>query len=395
MKILRVISSMHPKGGGPCQGIRNSIPALKEIGVDNEVVCLDNPKSDYLGTDSFVIHAIGPAKGPWAYATTLIPWLEEKASNFDLIIVHGLWQFSSFAVYKAMKKLKTKAIPYFVMPHGMLDPYFQKAPERRLKAFRNWMFWKVIESKVVNNANGVLFTCQEELLLAREAFTPYRPKKELNVGYGIQEPPTFQSDMITAFKAVSKNLDKPYLLFLSRIHQKKGLDLLLNAYANWVKTVKHDDEILDLVIAGPGMETAFGNTLKKIIEQSQALKKHVHFTGMLTGDAKWGAFYGAEAFILPSHQENFGIAIVEALASSKPVLISNKVNIWREIEADNAGFIAEDTQNGALSLLNKWGALSDNEKKDMSSQAKASYIKHYNILSAAKRLAETLKNEIK
>ncbi|WP_346881380.1 glycosyltransferase [uncultured Algibacter sp.] len=395
MKILRVISSMHPKGGGPCQGIRNSIPALKEIGVDNEVVCLDNPKSDYLGTDSFVIHAIGPAKGPWAYTATLIPWLEEKASNFDLIIVHGLWQFSSFAVYKAMKKLKTKAIPYFVMPHGMLDPYFQKAPERRLKAFRNWMFWKVIESKVVNNANGVLFTCQEELLLAREAFTPYRPKKELNVGYGIQEPPTFQSDMITAFKAVSKNLDKPYLLFLSRIHQKKGLDLLLNAYADWVNTVKHDDEILDLVIAGPGMETAFGNTLKKIVEQSQVLKKHIHFTGMLTGDAKWGAFYGAEAFILPSHQENFGIAIVEALASSKPVLISNKVNIWREIEADNAGFIAEDTQNGALSLLNKWGALSDNEKKDMSSQAKASYIKHYNILSAAKRLAETLKNEIK
>jgi glycosyltransferase involved in cell wall biosynthesis len=72
---------------------------------------------------------------------------------------------------------------------------------------------------------------------------------------------------------------------------------------------------------------------------------------MLEGDAKWGAFYGCEAFVLPSHQENFGISVVEALACDKPVLISSKVNIWREISEDNAGIVEEDTLEGVRRLL--------------------------------------------
>ena len=204
MKILRVISSMDPKGGGPCQGIRNSIPALKNLGIENDVVCLDHPDSDYLGHDCFPIYAIGAPKGPWAYNKSLIPWLIKHASNYNAIIIHGLWQFNSYAVYKAIKLIKgkddNKSIHYYVMPHGMLDPYFQKAPERRLKAARNWLFWKLVEGKVVNDANGVLFTCEEELILARETFTPYKPKQELNVGYGILEPPNKSPKIIKAFE---------------------------------------------------------------------------------------------------------------------------------------------------------------------------------------------------
>src|SRR3954447_21484914 len=120
-KILRVITSMDPAGGGPCQGIRNSIPALKALGVDNEVVCLDSHDAEYLGADDFTIHALGAAKGPWAYNKNLIPWLVKNASNYDAIIIHGLWQFNSFAVFKALKHLAPKTqnpIPYYVMPHG-------------------------------------------------------------------------------------------------------------------------------------------------------------------------------------------------------------------------------------------------------------------------------------
>jgi len=394
MKILRVISSMNPKIGGPCQGIRNSIPALLTLGVHNEVVCLDPPDSDYLGHDAFPIHAIGPSRGPWAHSKALIPWLKANTSKFDAILVHGLWQFSSYAVYKALKGFKGHAMPYFVMPHGMLDPYFQKAPERRLKAIRNWFFWKIFESKVINHAAGVLFTCQEELILARQTFTPYKPKKELNVGYGIQAPPAYHQAMSTSFKSVCNELDNtPYLLFLSRVHPKKGIDLLLDAYSEWASKI-HKNQSLDLVIAGPGLDTVYGQRLLEKVAKHNVLKNHIHFTGMLSGDAKWGAFYDAEAFILPSHQENFGIAIVEALACSTPVLISNKVNIWREIETGQAGFIADDHVTGTLQLITTWGTLNKAEKQRMNEQAKQTFLKHYAIEPAAKRLHDTLKRVI-
>lgn len=394
-KILRVISSMDPKIGGPSQGIRNSIPALKDLGVYNEVVCLDSPNASYLGKDTFTIHAIGPSKGPWAYSKILIPWLKANASNFDAIIIHGLWQFSSYAVYRALKDFNSRLTPYFVMPHGMLDPYFQKTPDRKIKAIRNWLFWKFFEHKVVNNASGILFTCQEELLLARQTFKPYKPTKELNVGYGIQAPPVYQDSMNRAFKSHCKKLaDKPFLLFLSRVHQKKGIDLLIEAYSKWA--IKDDKNIaFDLVIAGPGLETNYGKLLLKMVDKNGVIKNHIHFTGMLSGDAKWGAFYGADAFILPSHQENFGIAIVEALACNKPVLISNKVNIWREIKNEHAGLVENDDLIGTSNLLSKWEGLTFNEKEMMSEHAKKAFLKHYAIKPAAKRLNDALSKAIK
>src|SRR5690606_26372536 len=196
------------------------------------------------------------------------------------------------------------------------DPWFQRDKSRRLKAFRNEIYWRLTEKKTVNQADGLLFTCHQELLLARETFKGYKPKQELNVGYGIQAPPTYTEKSMPPALA-----DKPYWLFLSRIHPKKGVDLLIRAYD---ELCSQSSGVPDLVIAGP----ADSDYARQMIEIAEDNPK-IHFAGMLQGDAKWGALYGCEAFILPSHQENFGIAVVEALACSKPVLISDQVNIWR------------------------------------------------------------------
>ena len=185
----------------------------------------------------------------------------------------------------------------YLMPHGMLDPYFQRAKSRRLKAIRNWIFWKLIEGKVINGADGVLFTCKDELLLARETFDPYHPKAEINVGYGIQLPPLFEQDFRKSFLEKCPELEnKPYWLFLSRIHPKKGTDLLLKSY---LKLKMKYIDIPALVIAGPGLDTPYGKELQHLAKDSL-----IYFPGMLEGSTKWGAFYGCEAFILPSHQEN-------------------------------------------------------------------------------------------
>ena len=91
MKILRVIQTMDPTQGGPSQGIRNSIPALKQIGVENEVVTLDDPAASFIASDPFKTHALGPSTGPWRYGSRLVPWLMDNLSRFDIVIVHGLW----------------------------------------------------------------------------------------------------------------------------------------------------------------------------------------------------------------------------------------------------------------------------------------------------------------
>jgi glycosyltransferase involved in cell wall biosynthesis len=394
MKILRVIGSMDPAHGGPCQGIRNSIPALKKLGVENEVVTLDDPSAPFLAKDPFKTHALGPAKGPWRYGSQLIPWLVDNLNRFDIVIVHGLWLYYSQAAGKAVQQYRRShdgnTLPkIFVMPHGMLDPYFQRAPERRLKAIRNWFYWKLIEHKLINNADGILFTCEAELLLAREPFRPYHPKRELNVGYGIQEPPRFEPVMLEAFlKQCPQLAGKPYILFLSRVHEKKGVDLLINAYAK-VRT----PDSPTLVIAGPGMETPYGQKLIELVKQNN-LGDSVHFAGMLSGDSKWGAFYGCESFILPSHQENFGIAVVEALACGKPVLISNQVNIWREIKAEGAGIVASNTEEGTAELLKNWSQLNSYERNEMCLMARHCFEKLYAIGPAASRLLETFRNEM-
>jgi glycosyltransferase involved in cell wall biosynthesis len=105
-------------------------------------------------------------------------------------------------------------------------------------------------------------------------------------------------------------------------------------------------------MAGPG-DHAFGREMKALVA-SLGITERVTWTGMLSGDLKWGSFHAADAFVLTSHQENFGIAVVEALACGVPVLISNQVNIWREIEQAGAGFVDSDDPAGAERLLERW-----------------------------------------
>ncbi|MEJ8800529.1 glycosyltransferase [Pontibacter sp. H249] len=414
MRILRVIASMDPAQGGPCQGIRNSIPALGKLGVYNEVVCLDSPKSNYLHKDPFTIHAIGPGKTAWCYTPDLIPWLQTNLNRFDAVIVHGLWQYHSYAVTKVIQDLKQqqassseKRIPkVFVMPHGMLDPYFQKAKERRLKAIRNWFYWKIIENKVISSADGVLFTCEAELELAQQPFRPYKPKQTINIGYGIAEPPVYTSDMQDAFTAKIPQLEgRPYFLYLGRVHEKKGVDMLIKAYGRILESrskyvladaseAEEDffsaEQVPQLVIAGPGLDTAYGEYLQQLVAASSELKNSIHFTGMLTGNAKWGAFHGCEAFILPSHQENFGISVVEALACAKAVLISNQVNIWREIETEQGGIVAANTEEGTQQMLSEWLDLIPQHKRAMGECARHIFEQYFAIGPHAKRLLEAL-----
>lgn len=385
IQVLHIITEMDPSMGGVCQALRTIIPGLEELGVHNEVVSLDSPNSSFIKEDSFTIHAVGPAKGPWRYSSALVPWLLNNLPRFDSIILHGLWLYTGYATHKAIKSLqKTGSIKVprlFVMPHGMLDPYFQKAKSRKLKAIRNWIYWKLIEQNVVNKANGLLFTCESELELAKIPFYPYKPRGEKVVGLGVEDPPAYTKDMSIALYSKCPELQEhSYILFLSRIHEKKGVDILINAFASIISDemwITNDVRPPKLVIAGPGLETQYGKSMRRLADS--LLPESIFFPGMLMREAKWGAFYGCDAFILPSHQENFGIAVAEALACSKPVIISNQVNIYIEIEKAGAGIVGQDTYEKTRESLIKWLNLTKKEKKEMSSQARLTFLEKFAV----------------
>ena len=236
MKIIHIISSVNPKGGGPIEGIRQLLHPLRSAGHEVDVACCDAPSSPWLSnTVHSKVYALGPSRSGYAYTPRLLPWLQENVHRYDAVIVNGVWQYHSFAVWKTLKKSKT---PYFVFTHGMLDPWFKHTYP--LKHLKKWLYWPWAEYRVLRDARAVIFTCEEERQLARQSFWLYRAN-EVVTSYGTSSPPSNGDELAQRFLDRHPHLHgKRIVLFLSRIHEKKGCDLLLDAFAQ-VATV--DDRL--------------------------------------------------------------------------------------------------------------------------------------------------------
>jgi glycosyltransferase involved in cell wall biosynthesis len=353
MRILHIIATLDPAAGGPTESVR-VLMTYKSIGYKGEAVTLDDPDSPFLKELPFKVHALGRGFSGYRYNPTLIPWLRANAQRYDGIVVNGLWTFCGLAAWRAFAGVK----PYVVFSHGMLDPYFKRAfPRKHLK---KWLYWLPVEYWVLRNAFRVLFTTQEESRLAEQSFWLHRWNGYV-VPYGASRPlglpPEQQRELF--LERFPHLRDRRFLLFLGRIHHKKGCDMLIDAFCK----LAHTDPDLDLVMAGPDQE-GWVAELQKVVARA-GLTHRVHWPGMLKDDYKWGSFFASEAFILPSHQENFGIAVAEALACSIPVLLSDQVNIAPEIAGDNAGLMEHDTPQGTENLLSRWIAMTPDERQHM------------------------------
>lgn len=362
------------------EGARKIDTQLLVLGHHVDVVCLDSPQEQFLTDYPATVHALGPSALSYNYNKKLLPWIRKHRKNYDAVIVNGIWQYHSFAAWRALSGTDT---PYYVFTHGMLDPWFKKQyPYKHLK---KWLYWLWSEYKVLRDAKAVIFTSEEERVSARESFWLYRCNEAVTM-YGTSSPPSNSEELSKTFLDKHPHLKgKRLVLFLSRIHEKKGCDLLLEAFSKVSKT----DDNLHLVMAGPDQS----GWVKKLKNESErlGLTDKITWPGMLTGDMKWGAFYAAEVFCLPSHQENFGIVVAEALACGKVVLISNKINIWREIESDAAGFVDDDSVAGTVRNLQRWLDLDLNDFNEMSKRSKQCFAQRFHIHRAAERLIEIIK----
>jgi glycosyltransferase involved in cell wall biosynthesis len=251
------------------------------------------------------------------------------------------------------------------------------------------LYWPWSEYRVLRDAAAVLFTSEEERRLARESFSLYRCNEAV-VNYGTAAP---EIDLETArqefFEVYPKLHGQPFFLFLGRLHEKKGCDLLINAFGA-VRASSGGASPMHLVLAGPCANEEYLRRLRQLARKAANDDSSITFTGMLTGNRKWGAFSAAEAFVLPSHQENFGIAVAEALASGTPVLISNQVNIWREIEAAGAGYVEKDDLEGTRHLLERWLATPSNQREAMRTNARECFSSSFEINRAVDSLLRIL-----
>ncbi len=387
LRILHVISSVNPQGGGPIEGLVQLARVNGRHGHHIEVASLDDPQAEWVQRCPLPCHAMGPSHiGKYRYSPRLVPWLQANRDRYDVVIVNGIWQYHAFAVWRALSGTST---PYFVYTHGMLDPWFKR--RYPLKHLKKWLFWPWAEYRLLRDAAAVFFTSEDERRLARQSFWLYRCK-EVVVNYGTSVPPDEADAQRQAFLARFPQLaDTRNLLFLGRLHEKKGVDLLLQALAAVRTRQPALTEGVRLVMAGPAGDD-YGQRMQQLATQL-GLDDITVWTGMVSGPEKWGAFRCAEAFALPSHQENFGISVAESLACGVPVLISNQVNIWREIEQDRAGLVGDDTQAATEALLLQWLATPAAEWQAMRTQAQACFNARFHIDRAAESLIHAMQQQ--
>ena len=380
MRLLRVIRNTNPESGGPIERLLSSSEALLRDGHEVEVVSLESEKDVAKRQFPFRVTALGRGVGKYGYNPRLAPWVRQNAGRFDAVVMHGLWNYSSFGAWLGLRRTST---PYYIFTHGMMDPWFRHAYP--LKHFAKQVYWWFAEGRVLRDAQKVLFTTEEEMVRARNVFSGYSYNERV-VRYGTVDPAGDEGAEKAAFFRAFPGLEnKQFLIFLSRIHPKKGCDLLIRAFAELSKQLP---ENVDLVIAGPD-QVHWVQELRDLALRLNVAHR-VHWPGMLQGELKWGAFRAAEAMILPSHQENFGIVVAEAMACRTPVLISDKVNIWREVESSGGGLVEPDNVDGTRNLMQRFLELTAEERSKMKRAARQGFLDYFDGEASARDLAQVI-----
>ncbi|QJC53338.1 glycosyltransferase [Paenibacillus albicereus] len=330
MKILHVIANLAPRYGGPAKAGMEMSAALAARGHDVTIFTTNQDGDGVLevptdriirknGVDVRYFPVVQPKF--WRTSPAMAAALKKEIPNFDIVHIHSLYLFHGMAAGHYARK---HGVPYIVRPHGTLDPVMYARHRYRKKIMET-----LFEDRNIRLADALHYTTEEELLLAE----PYvHGSPGFVVPNGVNSSDYRELPPKGTFRSRYKLLEgKKMLLFFSRINFKKGLDVLVEAFREIHR--RHPDTVL--VLTGPDDEN-YGQKVREWLKAA-SLSEFAIFTGMLTGADKLAVLRDADLFLLPSYSENFGIAVVEAMACGVPVVISDKVNIWREVVAEGAG----------------------------------------------------------
>jgi glycosyltransferase involved in cell wall biosynthesis len=362
MRILHVIPAIAERYGGPSTVALDTCARLAARGHDVLLATtdadgpgrLDVPVGQpamYRGVRSIFFGRTSSEAFKWS--PDLARWLDRSVSRFDVVDVHAIFSHSSLVAGRACRQMD---VPYVVRPHGSLDPWSlaRKPMQKRI------LFW-LGARRLLTGAARVQYTTTEEQRLA-ESRLPWLARGVV-VPLGVSE-----DDLPSSPPARST---APYVLTLSRLERKKGLELLIAAFHQ----VAVAGALADwrLVIAGDG-DVAYVRDLKRLAANGSAAAR-IDFPGWASGAEKAALLRRAALFACPSEQENFGVAVVEAMADGVPVLVSPGVNLAPDIATAGAGWIAERNASSFPRVLE--AILNDRPARLSRGQAAASLARRF------------------
>ena len=349
IKILSIIDSLELEKGGPSHSLIDIAIANQKNGIQHDILFLgkriknkQKDKINIISLDNRILK--------YGFSLKLIFWLLKNRKNYDLFIVHGLWQFITLA---SRFLLKGK---YLVFTHGMLDPYFGT---EKFKTLKKKIYWFLFEKKNLLKAKFVLSNSKKEFHQFKNTFVNTNGIKFKIVNYGLfPKSLDFKINKEKFLKKFPFVKNKETILYMNRIDPKKGCDLLIKSFAK----IKNKKNYL-LLIAGD-TNSDYG---KEMIKLKNELKQenHIYFLNFLKDQIKWGAYEYSNFSILPSHGENFGVSIIESLYAKTPVICSNKVGISNYIKKYKAGMVIKNNEQSIISTLEKSFHLNEEKNKKL------------------------------
>ncbi|PZU96674.1 MAG: glycosyl transferase family 1 [Pseudanabaena sp.] len=338
MKILHVIPSVAAVRGGPSQAVIQMVRALRSQGVDTEIATTNDNGKDLLDvplnqlTEDLGEYGNVPirffarfspnlnAVREFAYSWDLTIWLWRNIAKYDLVHVHAIFSYPSTI---AMAIARLKKTPYINRPLGQLCTWSLQQSKLRKQTYLN-----VIERENLLHSKSLHFTADQEKAEFEQL--------GLNIPsfvlpHGVHTPNLIANAQVQVRETLKIPDDRPIILFLSRIHPKKGLEYLISALADL------QEYKFALAIAGDG-EPEYVHKIKDLLEVHN-LSDRTHWLGFVKGETKNLYLQGADLFALTSHSENFGIAAIEALAAGTPVLITDGVAIAPMVKDQECGYV--------------------------------------------------------
>jgi glycosyltransferase involved in cell wall biosynthesis len=341
MRITHVIPYMHPAAGGPPVVVDRLSRELAARGHQVRVLTTDffSLGQTAWQTDEARPYelAVFPTHSGYCYGSQFRSAIRSGVRESDVVHVHTLWTYASSAAARASLAAQ---VPFLVMPHGMLDPYSVR---------RGWLkkqcYGRLLEWPLLRRASGMCYTHPEEERLAAITCRGLPPGHLVELG--TESPPDCpRAELRDEFLSRHPQLQgRTVVLFLGRLHSKKGLDLLIPAF----DAVRRQRPQAHLLLVGPG-EPAYVQSIRDDAAR-RGLDAAVTFTGVLYGRDKWAAMAASDLFILPSYQENFALAAVDAVQSGLPVLLSRRVNLWKDLVDAGVGRDCEPELSSVTTAL--------------------------------------------
>ena len=378
MRVLHVIPSLSPADGGTSQAALGMCHHLRAVaGVAAEIattrVNVAGERSEP-AVDEVPVHWLTRScSRAWKYSRSLGTWLDSHAGEYDLVHAHAVFTYSTLAARRAAA---ASGIPLVITPHGMLAPY--SLGRKRLRKF--W-YWHLVEKRNLVAASCVHATAPtEQDEIARLVPGCRTVCVSLGVDPAAWEIPKVRGVFRRRFGIPE---EAPLLLYLSRIHSKKGLaDVLLPALARLPSGVH-----LAVVGEADASEPEQG-ALARAVAKRLGLARRVTFTGPIYGDEKWAAYDDADLYVLPSVHENFGITTIEAMARGLPCVVSPGVQCAPFVGRAQAGRIVPRDAAALASALNCLLEAPPAERQEMGRRGQEFVARELTWSQTARRLAE-------